>query len=359
MKVKIEKRELEKSLQIVKLCAREGIYSLLYIKSEGDNLTLCAGRDALQISITHKTEIELPGSCLVDGRLFQMLWGTLEEGVVELHSTEKTLFIRQGENQQTLPLGPVEDYYIIDQEVGEAVNISLNDLAAAIKYVFFAVQSGDMRPDLAAIHLKDGIFTATDSVLLGQISTAATGIEQTFPLEIREVINVLTNVTNCDKISLAMGSSWLSLSTDNVNIWLATLGIQYPIKATTIITDLQKTEPRGTIVIDLTDLRPSVDLAIAFESGAHSGLGLRLEILAENISLSIKTERGSFQRFIVAETTGAGRVRLDTARFRDVLKASPSNMLTVNFYEPNKPIIFFVAGLPWGCAMGTLHEPNI
>lgn len=362
MKLKTTKEAIQKCLPIINLCASEGIFSLLYVKSE-DKLTLGAGSpESAQMFVDIEAEILEPGSCLTDAKLLKTLWPSIPDGEIILETSGGSLLMKQGKNKWTLSIGNAEDYPIISQKVEGTSTISLSDLATAVNMVSFAISSEVGNPALDSVNLSNGTFTATDSLKLAQVTTPIMGLNITFSSTLQKVAQIFTRVTNSDDLSISQGETWVKIESNNVSAWLSTLALEFPSTAVDMIRNMRDEEPIATVLLDVKEVNPLIQAAVALHTKSRRCAGLLMKI-GKELSISLEGDAGAIEHSFPLECQGYGKVWIDPQEFGEVLRASPTNELTLNFYSENRPILGLAKDIPWGCALAVLspkeeYEPD-
>jgi len=360
MQLKTTKQQIDRVMAISDLCATDGIYSTLYVKAT-DKLVLGAGdSDIAQILVTLDsidTEVLEPGGCRLDAKLLKKIWTSIPEGGTTWETRGGKLYIKQEENNWSVSIGNIEDYPLVSQTAEVIDTISLVDLASAVNMVSFAVGNEKSRPILNAINLNKGTFTATNGVKLAQMTTSMTGLDLTFSSSIQTVTKILTKITNSDQFQFGMGNTWVQLKSDNVEVWVATVGLDYPTTAIDLIRNLQDLPPQSAISIPIREIIPIVQAANAIYSKSRSCDGLT--ILVDNgLKLSLEGDAGSLSKHYDFTSQGTSEIWVNPGEFEEILRATPTEILDIKIYSEQRPLVGFVENLPWGCALAPLRPPT-
>lgn len=357
MQLKITKEQISKALSITNICPTDGIFSTLYVKAE-EKLTLGAGNsDVAQMLVTLDSEILEPGGCLLDAKLLKTIWASIPEGDTVWETRGGKLYIIQENNEWSVSIGNTKDYPLISQTAKIVDTISLVDLASAVNMVSFAVSNEKTRPILNAINLCEGTFTATNGVRLAQMTTSMTGLDLTFSSSIQDVTRILTKITSSDQFHFGIGSSWVQLKSDNVEAWIATVGLEYPTTAINLIRDMQDLTPQSSIFIPVKEVAPIIQAAGAIYSKSRSCDGLSI-LVQDGLNLSLEGDAGSLAKYYNFEGQGSSEIWVNPGEFEEILRACPTEILEVRVYSDQRPLIGFVEGLPWGCALAVLSPPT-
>ncbi len=357
MRLKTTKEQISKVLPITDICASDGIFSTLYVKAE-ELLTLGAGNsDVAQMLVTLNVEVLEAGDCVLDAKLLKTIWSSIPEGETIWETRGGKLYIIQGNNEWSVSIGDAKDYPLISQTAKPVDEISLVDLASAVNMVSFAVSNEKTRPVLNAINLCEGTFTATNGVRLAQVTTSMTGLDLTFSESIQDVTRVLTKITSSDQFQLGIGSSWVQLKSDNVETWAATVGLDYPTTAINLIRDMQGLTPQSVTHIPIREVSSIIQAAGALYNKSRSCAGLSL-MVDNGLHLALEGDAGSLAKHYNFEGEGTSEVWVNPNELGEIFRASPGEILELRTYSAQKPVVGFVEGLPWGCALAVLNPPE-
>lgn len=170
MKIKFQKRELEKHLEKVSraIQSNSALPSLqgLLMNITESNIQLIGSNANLSIKEiiepSEKAKVIEPGKALIPGSLFRNIIKK-QDNEITLTTTDKSIIIESNGAQTSLQLLNSHDYPVISFEtIGKDLIIDSSSLEGVIKNVSFAAAENDKRMILNGVNLKskNGILTA-------------------------------------------------------------------------------------------------------------------------------------------------------------------------------------------------------
>ena len=175
MKFRCDRDVLAEALQVASraVASRSGalpVLSGVRVELEGSRLELTGSDLDLTISVSVEVAGQDDGVVVVPAKLAADVVRSLEDGAVDVESSDEEVQIRGGPSEFSLRVIPPDEFPQLAEPTGDAVTLAAEELAEALRQVVPAASSDDSRPILTGVLLAaedEGLrLVATDSYRL-------------------------------------------------------------------------------------------------------------------------------------------------------------------------------------------------
>ena len=175
MKFRCDRDVLAEALQVASraVASRSGalpVLSGVRVQLEGDRLELTGSDLDLTISVAVKVSGQDDGVVVVPAKLAADVVRSLEDGAVDVESSDDEVQIRGGPSEFSLRIIPPDEFPQLAEPTGDAVTLGADELSEALRQVVPAASGDDSRPILTGVLLTaedEGLrLVATDSYRL-------------------------------------------------------------------------------------------------------------------------------------------------------------------------------------------------